>query len=216
MTFRSKILRRIVRAPERFLEAALRHLPAFRFLKDTAATQTPIHFRDWMRQEVFGINYGPYWPVHGSSRIVGWRNILAGIETSPGLMPGCYIQAIGRIYLGDYTQIGPGVRIISANHEVEDLRDHDPQDIRIGRYCWLGAGCTILPGVTLGDFTIVGAGAVVTKSAPEGYAVLVGNPVRKVRDLNPKTCIQHRSPKEYHGFIRKEDFEDFRKTHLKV
>lgn len=158
------------------------------FLEETRATQTPILFRDWLRQEVFGINRGPYWPVHSSSRVVNWRNVLAGIETSPGYMPGCYIQAIGKVRIGDYTQIGPNVNIISANHRVEDLREHLPSEVTIGRYSWLGAGSTVLPGVTLGDFVIVGAGSVVTKSFAEGYVVLAGNPARIIRTLAPEDC----------------------------
>lgn len=214
--YQSTVLRRFVRAPERFLEFILRTSPSFRFIAHTADTQTPITFRDWLMQEVFGVNRGPYWPVHSSSRVVGWRNILTGVETSPGSMPGCYIQAIGRIYIGDYTQIGPNVNIISANHRLEDLREHIPEEVRIGRYCWIGAGSTILPGVVLGDFTIVGAGTIVTNSFPDGYSVLVGNPARKIRSLNPEDCQLHRSDHEYHGYISADDFSSFREKNLNV
>jgi len=216
MTYQSTFLRRIVRIPEIVLEAIISRLPGMAFLEQTRNTQTPILFRDWLRQEVFGVNRGPYWPVHSSSRVVGWRNILAGIETSPGIMPGCYIQAIGRVRIGDYTQFGPNVNIISANHVVEDLREHVPQEVTIGRYCWLGAGSAVLPGVELGDFTIVGAGSVVTKSFPEGYAVVAGNPARQIRSFDPADCFEHRSEHEYHGFIRAEDFEAFRRAELDV
>lgn len=216
MTYHSTILRRLVRIPEIVLESVMKRLPGMTFLEHTRETQTPIQFRDWLRQEVFGINRGPYWPVHGSSRVVNWRNILAGIETSPGIMPGCYIQAIGKISIGDYTQIGPNVNIISANHRVEDLREHVPQEVIIGRYCWLGAGSTVLPGVTLGDFTIVGAGSVVTRSFPDGYAVIAGNPAKQIRTLDPGLCLQHRSPHEYHGFIPAAEFEAFRHANLNL
>lgn len=214
--YQSVYLRRLVRIPEIALEAIVPRLPGMAFLTETRDTQTPIRFRDWLRQEVFGINRGPYWPVHGSSRVVGWRNILAGIETSPGGMPGCYIQAIGKVRIGDYTQIGPNVNIISANHRPEDLREHLPRDVTIGRYCWLGAGCTVLPGVTLGDFTIVGAGSVVTKSFPEGYTVIAGNPARAIRALDPAQCLEHRSPHEYNGYLRAEDFSEFRRAELNI
>lgn len=179
-------------------------------------SQTPITFEMWFRQEILGVNHGPYWPVHPTSLVMGWENVLAGVETSPGYMQGCYIQAIGRIRVGDYTQIGPNVGLISANHAKHDLRSHEPSEINIGRYCWLGMGSVVLPGVTLGDFTIVGANAVVTRSFPEGHCVIAGNPARVVRKLERAICVEHKSPQEYHGYIRKADFEAFRKASLNV
>lgn len=216
MTFRSSILRRTWRLPALVLEKLLSRHPAMRFLRETHGTQTPITFGDWFRQEVRGINRGPYWPVHPSSCVTNWRNVLAGVETSPGQMPGCYIQAMGPVILGDYTQIGPNVSIISSNHRLEDLREHSIGRVEIGDYSWLGAGSVVLPNVTLGPFTIVGANSVVTKSFPNGYSVLAGNPARKVRDLDPTTCSRHTSEFEYHGFIAKSDFEAFRAAELKV
>lgn len=201
-------------APRRAAKGFLRGLPAFRFVEETKDTQTPITFGMWLKQKVWGINYGPYWPVHPSSTVIGWRNILAGVETSPGYMQGCYIQALGKIRIGDYTQIGPSVGIISANHAQHDLRHHQPQAINIGRYCWIGMGAVILPGVQLGDFTIVGAGAIVTKSFPQGYCVVAGNPAREIKKLDESACVRHKSKFEYHGYIPKSEFEDFRQRHL--
>ena len=209
-------MRWLIAAPSRMAQQLCRRLPRFRFIAETAGTQTPITFDMWWRQEVRGINRGPYWPVHPSSMVVGWRNVVAGVETSPGQMPGCYVQALGRIIIGDYTQIGPGVGLISANHARHDLRQHEPDAIEIGRYCWLGMNSVVLPGVRLGDFTIVGAGAVVTRSFPDGHCVIAGNPAREIRKLDPAICIEHKSPHEYHGFIAKVAFEAYRKTNLNV
>ncbi len=209
-------IRSLVSLPFRVMRRILVSLPTFRFIKATGATQTPITLEMWFRQQVLGVNHGPYWPVHPSSRVNGWKNILAGVETSPGYMPGCYIQGIGKIYIGDYTQIGPNVGLISANHAKHDLRLHEPSYIAIGRYCWLGMGSVVLPGVTLEDFTVVGANAVVTKSFPEGHCVIAGNPVREVRKIDPRICVEHKSPNEYHGYIRKSEFEAFRRKHLNV
>ena len=58
-------------------------------------------------------------------------------------------------------------------------------------------GAIILPGVTLGDFTIVAAGAVVTKSFPDGHVVLGGNPAKVIKHLEPEKCIENRSKYEY-------------------
>lgn len=188
----------------------------FRFIAETRHTQTPITLSMWFKQKVLGKNRHAYWPVHSSSVVTGVRNIYAGIETSPGYMPGCYIQGIGKIYIGDYTQIGPGVGIISANHDLHDNRRHIPEEVRIGKYCWIGMNAIILPGVTLGDYTIVGAGSVVTSSFPEGYCVIGGNPARIIKSLEKASCIHHTSTHEYNGYIPAKRFDEFRKTHLTV
>lgn len=203
----------LLRAASDKLVAAL---PGFRFLKETRHTQTPVTFRAWFRQRVLLKNRYAYWPVHPSSLVVNPQNIYAGIETSPGLMPNCYIQGMGKIYIGDYTQIAPSVGIISANHELHDNRKHKMAEVRIGKYCWLGMGALIMPGVTLGEYTIVGAGSVVTKSFPEGYVVIGGNPARVIKSIDKETCVLHKSKHEYNGFIPAHKFEAFRKKHLKV
>ncbi len=209
------IWERLSRAPYGVIRRLiLEQLPVFRFDRETRNTQTPATIEQWICQYVFGINRGPYWPVSRTSKVVGWKNILAGIETSPGLMPGCYIQGIGKISIGDYTQIASNVGIISANHDVYDSRRHHIQEVTIGRYCWIGMGAVILPGVVLGDFTIVGANSVVSKSFSEGHCVIVGAPARKVRDLDPAKCVLHRSEYEYHGFIPKARFAEFREKYL--
>ena len=173
----------------------------------------------WFRQRVLGINRFVYWPLHPASTFRGdFRNVYCGVETSPGYSAGCYIQAIGKIYIGDYTQIGPNVGIISANHDPRDNRDaaHIPSVVRIGEYCWIGMNAVILPGVTLGDFTVVGAGAVVTRSFPDGYCVIGGNPARLIRKLDPVQCVRHRSRYEYNGFFPSKKFETYRKRELNV
>lgn len=171
----------------------------------------------WYRQIILNNNSGPYWPVHPTSTVSGWRNIYCGIETSPGYSAGNYISAhVGSIFIDDYTQIAPNVGIISQNHEITDNRQFVSKDIRIGKYCWIGMGAIILPGVILGDFTIVGAGSIVTKSFNEGYVVIAGNPAKKIREIDPSTCIKHKSKYEYNGFIRNADFETFRKKYLNI
>src|SRR5690606_11364857 len=148
-----------------------------------------------------------YWPVHHTSRVGNPKNILCGIESCPGYSPGNYIQAIGKVYIGDYTRIGPNVGIISANHDVYQNNKHDPSFVRVGSYCWIGMGAIILPSVELGDFTIVGAGAVVTKSFSEGYCVIAGNPARIVKTLDKDRCTRYRNKYEYHGYILAADFD---------
>ncbi|MDX1652595.1 MAG: acyltransferase [Brumimicrobium sp.] len=192
-------------------------LKIFQFIKETRNTQTPITIKNWYNQKVLGKNYGPYWPCHETSTISGWQNIYCGIETCPGYSPGNYISAYyGKIFIGDYTQIGPNVGMIAANHDVYDNAKHIESKIKIGEYCWIGMGAVILPEVVLGDFTIVGAGAIVTKSFEEGYCVIGGNPARKIKDLDKEKCIRSKSNHEYNGYIPSSEFHEFRKKHLNV
>ncbi len=91
------------------------------------------------------------------------------------------------IYVGDYTMFGPHVTIATAGHPIlPSLREKAYQynmPVHIGRNCWFGAGCIVLPGVTIGDNVVVGAGSVVTKDIPSNV-VVVGNPARILREIN--------------------------------
>lgn len=112
-------------------------------------------------------------------------NIGRGVCTYFASSAGCYFSGINGIDIGDDTMFAPGVKVISANHTLGNLGEHDADPpIRIGRRCWLGANCVILPGVVLGDQTVVAAGAVVTKSYPSGGVVLAGVPARPIKDAH--------------------------------
>ena len=91
------------------------------------------------------------------------------------------------IYVGDFTQFGPNVVLATAGHPIDpELRERYYQynaPIRIGRNCWLGANVVVVPGVTIGDNVVVGAGSVVTKDLPSNV-VAVGNPCRILREVN--------------------------------
>ncbi len=190
--------------------------PIGRTIYETRSSQTPVTFSIWFLQKILGFNKKAYWPVHFTSRISSPENIYAGVDTCPGYMNNCYIQGLGKIYIGDYTQIAPGVGIISSNHDLYDSRIQQTGEVRIGKYCWLGMHAVILPSVELGDFTIVAAGSVVTKSFPEGHCVIGGVPAKKIKDLEKEKCIPFKNDIEYNGYIRKANFEVFRKMKLKV
>lgn len=183
---------------------------------ETKGTQTPITFKGWFYQKFLGFNKQAYWPTHFTSIVTGHKNIYAGIDTCPGYMPGCYIQGIGKIYIGDYTQISANVGIITANHDLYDTRMHDVKNVTIGKYCWLGMNVMVLPGVTLGDNTIVGAGSVVTKSFVDGNCVIAGNPAKVVKQLDEDKLIHHKCTYEYNGYIKSTDFETYRQKHLNI
>lgn len=90
------------------------------------------------------------------------------------------------IYVGDHTMFAPNVILATAGHPLLGaLRERNYQynmPVHIGRNCWLGAGVIVLPGVTIGDNTVVGAGSVVTKDLPS-HVLAVGSPARVVREL---------------------------------
>jgi acetyltransferase-like isoleucine patch superfamily enzyme len=192
-------------------------IPPLRIINLTKQTQTPVTLRILIMQKILGFNKNAYWPVHFTSKINGPKFVYCGIETCPGYMPGCYIQGYGGIYIDDYTQIGPNVGLISSNHSVVDNRKGIYKNpIKIGKYCWLGMNSVILPGVELGDFSIIGAGTIVTKSFPEGYVVLGGAPARVIKKINPEECIRFESEIKFNGYIKHESFEKYRKRHLKI
>ena len=93
------------------------------------------------------------------------------------------------IYVGDYTMFGPNVTVATAGHPIlPELREQAYQfnmPVHIGRNCWLGAGVVVLPGVTIGDNTVIGAGSVVTKDIPANV-VAVGNPCRVLREIGER------------------------------
>lgn len=185
----------------------------------TRETQTPLRIKMWFIQKVLGFNSQCYWPVHHSSLVSSPNKIFIGVETCPGYMPGCYVQGGGGIVIGDYTQISCNVGLISRNHDLYDVRRHKFQDcpsIVIGKYCWIGMNATVLPGVELGDHTVVGAGSVVTKSFPDGYCVVAGSPARVIRYLEKEKCIEFTSKHEYYGYIKKANFENFKRRHLRL
>ena len=108
------------------------------------------------------------------------------------------------IYVGDYTMFGPNVIVATAGHPIlPALREKSYQynmPVHIGRNCWIGGGAIILPGITIGDNVVVGAGSVVTKDLPSNV-VAVGNPCRILREVN-----EH--DKEYYFKNRAIDYEN--------
>ncbi len=91
------------------------------------------------------------------------------------------------IYVGDNTMFGPNVTIATAGHPIlPELREQGYQynfPVHIGKNCWIGAGALIMPGVTIGDNTVIGAGSVVTKDIPSNV-VAVGNPCKVMREIS--------------------------------
>jgi acetyltransferase-like isoleucine patch superfamily enzyme len=196
----------------------VKFIPFFKFIKETTDYQNKTNFEFWFKQKVLNLggNKKAYWPVHYTSQVYDAQNILIGIDAYPGIMKGCYITGKGGIIIGDYTQIAPNVIIVSANHDVYDSRKHICKPVKIGKYCWIGAGAKIMPGVQLGDWTIVAAGAVVTKSFVEGHCIVAGVPAKKIKELELEKCVPFSNAILYNGYIKSDEFEVFRKRNLTI
>jgi len=97
----------------------------------------------------------------------------------------CTFLDLGGITIEDDVQIGPKVNLITENHPLAPLnrKSLDLGSILIKRNAWLGAACTILPGVTVGENSVVAAGAIVTKDVPDN-TVVAGIPAKVVKHLD--------------------------------
>jgi len=110
-------------------------------------------------------------------------NVWLGNKSDLGV--NCEIH--GEVHIGDCTFMGPGVGIWTSNHRFDrhdipimDQGSYEEQPVYIGSDVWVGARVIILPGVHIGDHSIIGAASVVTKDIPP-WSIAVGNPARVIR-----------------------------------
>ena len=104
----------------------------------------------------------------------------------PGMSMGCHIDGRNGIVFGRNVWVGPRVSIISMNHDINDYEEYVQESpVIIGDNCWLGANSVILPGVEIGDHTVVAAGSVVTKSFPGSDQIIAGVPAKVIKRLAP-------------------------------
>lgn len=102
------------------------------------------------------------------------------------VMPGCLMMSAGGITIEDGAMIAANVQLISNNHDLYERQVITCRPVRIGKNTWIGAGATILPGVTIGDNAVVGAASVVTRDvAPD--TIVAGNPARVIKHVPPQT-----------------------------
>lgn len=114
------------------------------------------------------------------------RNIRFGEDVF--VNSGCRFQDQGGIDIGAGSLIGHNAVITTLNHDMDPSRraDMHPARVVIGRGVWFGANVTVLPGISIGDGAVVGAGAVVTRDVPAG-AVVVGVPAKQVGTVPDQT-----------------------------
>ncbi|MBD8042365.1 sugar O-acetyltransferase [Arthrobacter sp. Sa2BUA2] len=151
--------------------------------------------------------YTRLWPQDPGAAVELLNELLGAIGADTEVRPPLYVDygkyiSIGErtfinynftaldvapITIGDDVQIGPNVQLLTPTHPLEPGPRRDKLEaarpISIGNNVWLGGGVIVLPGVSIGENTVVGAGAVVTKDLPPNV-VAVGNPARTVRELD--------------------------------
>lgn len=183
----------------------IKKIPFLRPIYETRGTGCPANFTYFFFQKILGFNRKVPWPVHFTSLVTGQDFIHIGINTAPGASIANYIFASkdAPISIGNYTVIASNVCIGSSNHDVYDISKYTTKGgISIGNYCWISANAVILSGVTLGDHTVVAAGAIVNKSFPDGFCIIAGNPASIVKKLDPTSVVEFEHPYKYHGYKR--------------
>ena len=122
--------------------------------------------------ESFGL-FPPFYTDCGLNTTIG-KNVF--------INSGCRFQDWGGITIGDGTLIGHNVVIATINHGLAPEKRHDniPAPVTIGKNVWIGSNATVLPGVTIGENSVVAAGAVVTRDA-EPYTVVGGVPANLIK-----------------------------------
>ncbi|MGC1481765.1 MAG: DapH/DapD/GlmU-related protein [Chthoniobacterales bacterium] len=132
---------------------------------------------------VDGIKQGSHCHVRKPLYIKNPQNIVLGDEVM--INASVTILAYASVTIGSFTMVAPNVSIITSGHDIIKSgrafkKSKNAEPITVGANCWLGAGVILLPGVEIGEGTVVGAGSVVTKSLPS-WSIAVGTPARVIR-----------------------------------
>ena len=111
------------------------------------------------------------------------------IEDNVYINFGCVILDCAEVTIGSHTLIGPNVGLYAVNHSIDALERINGgccgKPIHIGKNVWLGGDVKVLPGVTIGDNTIIGTGSIVTKDIPSNV-IAAGNPCKVIREITAK------------------------------
>jgi len=166
-----------------------------------------LFFHFLIPQKLFRLNPNVNWPVHFTSKVIDPQKITKGILCDPGDNLNNYIQATNGIIFGNNVELGPGVKIISSNHNPHNFRKHlECKPIKIGNNVWIGSGAIILTNVEIGDNVVIGAGSIVVKDIPSN-SIAVGNPcnVVKIKDNYnedfSKINFNKKVPEKYQSFL---------------
>ena len=129
---------------------------------------------------VFGAKVGLGVAIHHGIRVRAARRLIIADDVWIG--EGVAIDARGGVAIGKSTSVGDFVQIISAQHDwrATDFR-YTTAPVDIGHHCWINSRSIIIPGTNVGDGSVIGAGAVVTRDTPP-WTLNVGTPARVIAD----------------------------------
>ena len=171
------------------LAGIFERLAYLRYFFSAGAWKWAVHRIDYMVMDHLEpstkLKYGTRCVIHPSVSFRKAENVRIGNIVR--IQNNCVLWASPNsiISIGDYSGLGPGTCIFSSNHQFKAGTNYVEQpwtekSVTIGKNVWVGAGCTILPGVTIGDDSVVAAGSVVTRDLPAG-SIVGGVPAKSLK-----------------------------------
>lgn len=200
---------------KQILKRAIRSIPLWRNWNSFHHTWEYVGFFKFLRFQLFPFfPKKKYFPYDKNSTVYG--NVIVGKNCKVTQRGGCYIQGWGKLFLGDYVEVTQNCIIISQNHNLLNQDRHVPKETIIGDHCWIASNACIMAGVVLGPRTVVGAGSVVTKSFPEGYCLIAGNPARFIKEIPKEQFCPKHYKTEMYGYIPEHSFKNYAQQHLQT
>lgn len=193
------------------MKSLIKMIPIVSLYLKYIRTRQQASFMQFLKFRLWGGDV--YWRKEKGVQILNPRNIYVGVNCSVGRC-GSYYQGAGGIFIGNYVRLANNVGLLSSNHDLLDHNKSHHKKIVIGDYSWIGMNAVITAGVTLGTRTIVGAGSVVTKSFPDGYCVIAGNPAKLIKKLDKDQFKEWHHEEEWYGFFTKEEFKKKKTRYL--
>ena len=141
-----------------------------------------------LMKELFYNQIGENSIIYNQLTVVRPKNVTIGKNVT--VMNGVLMMSAGGITIEDNVMIAANVQLISNNHDPYDRYVITCKPILIKEGTWIGAGATILPGVTIGKYAIIGANSIVNKNIPD-YGVAVGSPAKVIKYLEKEKFIKN-------------------------
>ena len=141
-----------------------------------------------LMKELFYNQIGENSIIYNQLTVVRPKNVTIGKNVT--VMNGVLMMSAGGITIEDNVMIAANVQLISNNHDPYDRYVITCKPILIKEGAWIGAGATILPGVTIGKYAIIGANSLVSKNIPD-YGVAVGSPAKVIKYLEKEKFIKN-------------------------
>lgn len=167
-----------------------------RYFTNTVVAAVPSHgFRRLWYRQVLRIEIGQGASIFMGAYVQFRRRPSAGssdisIGNRTVIQHGCWLDGRGGLYIGDDVSIGPGVWLITDEHDLQDPACPErPGPVTVSDYAWIGSRAMVLPGVTIGRGAAVGAGSVVTRDVPP-YTVVAGVPARPIGERSQSLAYQ--------------------------